>query len=196
LTFAFAAPDNSDVIIQANSSTNDANFVNLRKGSNFSILGNKTLDNVNADDFAQGSAIFVGGQSDGVLIEGNRLRNSAFSGVAVRDTGEGTGVANIDVNANTIVNGEGNGIDVTSAVPAVVQARGNTVRDNDIDGIVFGASTSENSIRRNTSLNNGDAGDFDCHDNSTGPHTAGTANFWRRNVGVTDSPDGLCKPPA
>ncbi|MEX2275885.1 MAG: right-handed parallel beta-helix repeat-containing protein [Actinomycetota bacterium] len=194
ILFAYSPPaENADVIIQANRSTNDANFVNLFGAFNFSILGNKTLDNVNADDVAQGSAIRVGGQSDGVLIEDNVLRNAAFAGVAVRDDGFGTGVANVDIIANSVVNAESSGIDVSSAVPAVVQARGNTLRDNDVDGISFAVGTSDNSIRRNTSVDNGD---FDCHDKSTGTHTAGTANFWRRNVGVTDSPDGLCRPPA
>ncbi|MEX0989273.1 MAG: right-handed parallel beta-helix repeat-containing protein [Actinomycetota bacterium] len=192
--FAFSGPsDNSDVIIENNRSTNDANFVNLFEASDFSILGNRTVDNLNADDGSQGSAIRVGGQSDGVLIEDNRLQNPAFSGVSVRDDGFGTGVSNIDIIANTVLNAEANGIDVSSAVPAVVQARGNTLRDNDVNGILFDAATSDNSIRRNTSLNNGD---FDCRDASTGPHTAGTANFWRRNVGETASPDGICDLPA
>jgi len=34
---------------------------------------------------------------------------------------------------------------------------------------------------------------FDCEDDSTGGGTAGTANFWIKDFGQTESPPGICK---
>lgn len=187
------ALDNSNVVIQNNTSRNDTTFVALFRAANFQIIFNKTFDTINADDGSQGSAVFVGGNSNGVLIQGNQLTNPAFSGIAVRDAdvGFGTDVQNVDVIDNVIVNAENHGLDVTASNLGVVQARQNDLRDNDVDGIFYGSLTSDNVIRLNTSSN---SGDFDCHDASTGSNTAGTANFWRQNTGVTESPN-VCKLP-
>jgi hypothetical protein len=81
ILFAFGGFENSNVVIQNNRSTNDANFVNLFEASNFQILRNKTFDTKNADDANQGSAIRVGGESSGILIGSNRceIRHSPAS---------------------------------------------------------------------------------------------------------------------
>jgi hypothetical protein len=191
ILFADGGVDNSNVVIQNNVSRNDASLVSLFRATNFQVISNKSFDTRNADDVNQGSAIRVGAESDGVLIQGNKLTNPAFSGIAVRDD-FGFFPSNIDVISNVVRNAENDGIDVTATNPGVVNARQNNVRANDVDGIFYDSGTTDNVIRLNTSLNNGD---FDCHDASTGPNTAGTANFWRQNTGVTDSPN-VCKPPA
>ncbi|MEX2274130.1 MAG: right-handed parallel beta-helix repeat-containing protein [Actinomycetota bacterium] len=184
---------NAEVLIRNNRSVDDANFVNLLAATDFRILNNRTSDTRNVDDDVQGSAIRVGGQSTEVLIQGNRLIDPAFSGVAIRDDGLGSGVSNIDVIENDVVSAEANGLDVSSTVPHVVDALDNNFRDNGIAGISFALGTRNNQIRRNTASGNAD---FDCHDQSIGSRTAGTANVWRRNVGATDEPNGICKPPA
>jgi hypothetical protein len=38
-----------------------------------------------------------------------------------------------------------------------------------------------------------DNGEHDCHDDSVGSNTAGTANFWIGNLGETQNRAGLCK---
>jgi nitrous oxidase accessory protein NosD len=58
------------------------------------------------------------------------------------------------------------------------------------DGIYMGSDSAENRIegnflRRNT--------EHDCHDDSNGTGTAGTANFWINNDGVTENRPGLCQ---
>jgi hypothetical protein len=59
------------------------------------------------------------------------------------------------------------------------------------DGIFMDEGTSGNLLRQNFLRENG----IDCEDVSTGPGTAGTANFWEKNDGVTDNRGGqLCSP--
>jgi len=66
----------------------------------------------------------------------------------------------------------------------------NRVRDGDADGIYAESSSSENRIRHNHLSGNGE---HDCHDESVGDGTAGTANFWEGNFGDTQNRPGLCK---
>ncbi len=49
--------------------------------------------------------------------------------------------------------------------------------------------SAENLIKRNTMTGNGE---HDCHDDSRGGGTAGTANYWVLNRGATQTPDGIC----
>jgi hypothetical protein len=180
------------VTIERNTSSNDATFVALFGVQNSDVFRNTTNDTVNSDDANQGSAVFIGGGSTGILVQANRLRNPAFSGIAVRDV-LGTAGNAVRILSNTILNAVNNGIDVTTATAAATLARNNTTKFNDVDGIFFGPDTNGNSIRSNTSLSNGS---LDCHDESVGGNTAGTANIWASNTGVTDDPNGLCTPPA
>jgi hypothetical protein len=57
------------------------------------------------------------------------------------------------------------------------------------DGIFFDELTAGNRISRNVALGNKE---HDCHDDSVGPGTAGTANTWRANRGQTENRPGLC----
>jgi hypothetical protein len=38
-----------------------------------------------------------------------------------------------------------------------------------------------------------DNGAHDCHDETAGGGTAGTANIWRKNQGDTATPPGICR---
>lgn len=73
--------------------------------------------------------------------------------------------------------------------------RNNTVTNTGVgtfpptDGILFGSATNGNQIRGNTARGNFP---YDCEDDSTGSGTAGTANTWVDNNGVTDNPNGIC----
>ena len=185
--------ENRDVTIQRNQAVNNATFVNLfGNNTNFQIRSNTTNDTNPANDGSQGTAIRIADNANGVLVTGNTIKNSPFSGVAVRDA-EFTTLApdNIDIQLNTITGAEGNGIDVTDSVQGAVSVYKNTVRHSDLDGIFFGSATGGNLINSNSSLFN--AG-FDCHDQSTGTGTSGTNNTWTQNVGNTSSPSGLCNP--
>ncbi|MEX2439598.1 MAG: hypothetical protein WD739_06930 [Actinomycetota bacterium] len=183
---------NATILVQNNRSENDATFVNLFAASFVRILQNRTSDTRNFDDGVQGSSIRVGGESNDILIERNRLSKPAFSGIAIRDdVGFGAGVSNVQVFDNQVSGAEANGLDVTSAVAGVVQAFDNDFLNSDGDGISMSADTRGNLIRRNRA---GGSAVLDCHDDSVGARTAGTANQWRNNRGDTDQPEGLCTP--
>jgi parallel beta-helix repeat protein len=66
----------------------------------------------------------------------------------------------------------------------------NTVRDGDADGIYAESTSAENRIEHNRMSDNAE---HDCHDQSVGSRTAGTANFWEGNFGETQNRPGLCK---
>jgi hypothetical protein len=194
ILFANAGRQTESIIIQNNRSLNDRTFVAFFNVQNAQVVGNRTNDNFDADD--DGSTIFVGGLSNGILIQRNVLVNPEFAGIAVRDSlGPIGSTANVDVLGNTITGAEGSGIDVSAERFAVVSVRNNTVRNNGVqsfpptDGILFATNTKGNQIRGNTARGNFP---FDCEDMSSGSGTAGTANTWVGNNGVTDSPNGIC----
>lgn len=66
----------------------------------------------------------------------------------------------------------------------------NHVEKNDFDGIYAGIDTMDNLITHNMAKDNVE---HDCHDDSAGSGTAGTANFWIKNLGRTENRPGLCK---
>ncbi len=179
--------EQSSIIVQNNRSLNDNTFVALFNVTNAQVVANRTDDTIDLGDF--GSTIFVGGDSAGILIQRNVLMNPGFAGIAVRDVLGTSPAGNVDVLGNTVTGAEGSGIDVTAADFAAVSARNNTLRDNAVDGILFGSLTNGNQIRSNTALGNVN---FDCEDDSSGSGTSNTANNWTNNNGGTDDPNGIC----
>jgi Right handed beta helix region len=73
---------------------------------------------------------------------------------------------------------------------------GSTIEKNQLlagtyDGIFMDENTAGNTLSQNFLRTNG----IDCEDVSAGPGTAGTANFWLKNDGVTDNRGGqICSP--
>jgi parallel beta-helix repeat protein len=192
--FANGGTQQKSIIIQNNRSLNDRTFAGLFNVQNAQVVANRTNDTFDADD--DGSTIFVGGDSDGILIQRNVLTNPEFAGIAVRDTLQVfSGAANVDILGNTISGAEASGIDVSADDFAAVSVRNNTVTNTGVgtfpptDGILFGSATKGNQIRGNTASGNFP---YDCEDDSIGSGTAGTANTWVNNNGVTDNPNGIC----
>jgi parallel beta-helix repeat protein len=70
--------------------------------------------------------------------------------------------------------------------------RGNTATGYDT-GIWMDDLTSGGLVAGNTASG---SATLDCYDASTGSGTAGTANTWTNNTGVTDNDTDLCSPPA
>ncbi len=60
------------------------------------------------------------------------------------------------------------------------------------EGIIVDGGATDHTIHDNDFRGNSV---LDCHDATTGGGgTSGTSNFWARNLGVTDDPNGLCSP--
>lgn len=72
------------------------------------------------------------------------------------------------------------------------QVTNNSVTQNAIDGIRADGMASGNTIQRNRASGNGT---YDCYDDTVGPGTAGTANFWLYDSGRTETRTGLCARP-
>lgn len=125
----------------------------------------------------------------GVLV-GNHLHDGG-TGVRIGDA------VGVDMNANRVVRNAGSGL-LASKIGSHGLGRGgwirsNHFRGNGLDGIaLFGCvprcfpSGSSFRVDNNVALGNGR---FDCFDDRVGD------DVWRGNVGVTDSPPDLCRPP-
>ena len=58
------------------------------------------------------------------------------------------------------------------------------------DGLYADPDSQGNTFAYNRAEQNAE---HDCHDDSVGPGTAGTANFWIKNYGLTENRPGLCR---
>ena len=112
--------------------------------------------------------------------------NLVFSatGILVFQAGSGTTISD-----NRIVRNDDN-IGVYTTTGARILR--NTILDSTFyDGIFMASDTSNNRIEENFLRNNTE---HDCHDDSVGTGTGGTANMWRENDGLTDNRGGsLCE---
>jgi hypothetical protein len=119
----------------------------------------------------------------------------------------------VSLNQYSLASSNGTGILVFEAGTDVVQVDHNEVFLNDdgisfysveggdvdhnwshdqtrYDGIFMDGDTREVVVAENKALNNTE---HDCHDDSVGGHTAGTANYWLHDMGRTENRPGLCK---
>jgi parallel beta-helix repeat protein len=113
-----------------------------------------------------GDTSFGCGPATGNVVRSNRVEDN-----------RGYGIALYGADANLIKSNhvERNGsplVDTTDGLFADVNSGGNQIISNHMDDNVT----------------------HDCHDDSVGPGTAGTANFWRSDRGETENRTGLCRP--
>src|ERR1043166_4777011 len=80
------------------------------------------------------------------------------------------------------------GVDLTETVGA--DASHNSSTSNDYDGVFADGLGAGNTISYNRASDNHA---FDCEDDSAGPGTAGTANFWIKDFGDTENRPGYLK---
>jgi parallel beta-helix repeat protein len=142
--------------------------------------------------------------TDGANVTGNQVTHSTFDGIAVFGNGNtlrtnrlefngGPGVALYDSAANIVRdnvssdNGE-DGILLDNA--GNNNLKGNRNEHNGRDGIRANELSMGNTIDANQMQNNIE---HDCHDDSVGVGTAGTANTWTNNQGQTENRPGLCQ---
>lgn len=159
-------------------------------GSQATISGNIILGIGPTPDIAQnGIQIGFGATAD---VRLNRVSGNAYSlapadsatGILLYGAGAGTTVAQ-----NEVVKNDDN-IDLFTTNGAKISQNRST--DSIVyDGIYVAPDSTNNRITDNFLRRNKE---YDCHDDSIGTHTAGTANFWTNNDGVTQNKPGLCKP--
>ena len=131
-----------------------------------------------------------------VEISHNDVFNNVSDGITLcGDVSQGCGPAmqNI-VRANDITNNGGSGILLIGANSNLLKANhiaGNGSVGPDLtDGMRVDMNSSNNQVLNNQMNNNNT---HDCHDDSVGMGTAGTANTWSNDQGNTQNRPGLCK---
>jgi parallel beta-helix repeat protein len=199
------------VAVTGNTASRDASFV-------FANLTDSHVDG-NASVGSSGAGIFFGGGSSGVTVAGNVIQQCAFTGINVRYvpgsfdvssnntklsiagnrvTGCGDGGIRLrDGTAEDLVRGNRvtqNGTGAAADGISLENADSNRVEDNRSDGngrdgVRSDADSTGNDLLRNTAVGNRE---HDCHDDSVGAGTAGTANSWTGDVGATENRTGLC----
>lgn len=198
----FVWQDSDDNIIRHNEVFNNRlNGINLNSaGSGNIVFGNRTYGNVqrgiqnlnshenvyeNNHSFDNATGMLIAANSRDVTVRNNRVENNKFNGIQVA-----LGANNNLVEKNEIVENDGNGIFVNNnADDNTIQL--NHVRESGVDGIrVNDAASGGNTIERNVLRENVE---HDAHDNSAGPGTGGTANFWINNKCETENRPRLCE---
>ncbi|MDQ2960814.1 MAG: hypothetical protein M3R48_07160 [Candidatus Dormibacteraeota bacterium] len=175
------------LVITKNQTKNDTTFLVLGNATGAVVSGNTVQAPV------QGSAMYIFGGNSSVQITNNHLVASAAeaatgsSGIRLtQNFGATTGNTGMTISGNTIT-GYDYGIRGADIVSSTL--KGNKVGHAGVDGIGFDNTTSGNTLTNN---NASKSGTFDCHDTSTGPGTAGTANTWINDDGKKASPPAIC----
>lgn len=185
--------------ISRNEAENERTMVNM-----FTTDGAEISRNTGGTFAPGGSAIFLGGGNDDVMIERNMLDGADFSGIRVRNLGLGVN-SNLEISRNKITDMGDFGIAVGTAhndplgTPDVGPAMtGGLMERNNVtgngfaygaDGIFFGPGNTGNTLNRNIVKSNDH---HDVHDDTIGGGTAGTGNTWMKTFCTTSSPAGLC----
>jgi parallel beta-helix repeat protein len=115
--------------------------------------------------------------------EGNKVENNGATagGISVEDANNNL------VKGNVSTRNDSDGVSLHNADNNLVQ--GNESTSNGRDGLRADTLSGGNRIEGNKALGNLE---HDCHDDSVGLGTAGTANFWIGNEGRTQNRLGLC----
>jgi parallel beta-helix repeat protein len=173
-----------------------SNSIGIRNvvGSHGNVIENNHLfANAPVTPAAVSGGIILG-LSTGVTVRNNRSERNAIFGIRLQN-----GASQSLIEKNEVLENGQDGIrlepTVTAGSTPVLEniVRFNHVRRNGRDGIrVFNELAAGNTLERNVIR---ESGEHDAHDDSVGPGTAGTANFWIENKCETENRPELCKNP-
>jgi hypothetical protein len=180
------------LVVSGNRSVDDASFAVINNADGAVVSGNQATK---APSAADGTIIYVVGNTDRLRISSNILSGDAGTGISANGAFGSAPSTNLLIESNIIRN-RTTGIAINDAHHSV------TVRSNVVQGSTRNGATPGRGIRLAagsqgvTVTSNAVIGssDVDCVDESTGTGTAGTADTWTRNAGRTSTPAGLCIP--
>jgi nitrous oxidase accessory protein NosD len=181
--FAVGILTSHDVSVFANRSAYDTHFVPLDASSTVTIADNESVG-------ATITGIQLGSGNTAVSIARNRIVGAGRYGIALQSFGP-TPNSDIELLANEIRLSALTGIEFGSDSASNVRVMNNISSENGSSGIRIEAfGNSGNTITNNQFRNNGS---YDCFDATQGSGTAGTANTWSGNEGLTENVPGLCR---
>jgi hypothetical protein len=165
----------TDVLIDHNTSVRDLTFATIFSSTRLRLSHNDARNRLNVPPDDASSSIYIGARNQDIDVDRNRVRSASGNGIDVAPKGEGGRLP--------------------LAAPANVHVTGNKVGHVKLAGLHMAAGTANVTVTGNTALDNVT---WDCQDESgpAGGGVAGIKNTWQRNVGRTDSPNGLCAEPA
>jgi parallel beta-helix repeat protein len=143
--------------------------------------------------------------SNNLTVDYNKVTGSAGSGIVTFN------VTSSEYAFNDVENGTFNGVSLHSTSNSAVKS--NKAIGFQLSGVRIGDSSNYNAVANNRAENNVQAGlgaennsmgntiqqnhmkgnTPDCHDDTLGTGTAGTANFWINDFGSTEDRPGICK---
>lgn len=123
------------------------------------------------------------------LLSGNTITDNQYDG-----PDSATGILLYQANGRTKVSSITSSNDVGVYLS---ETTGAVVRDSSADNGFYGFYNESTSLSNKYTDNEASGNSqFDCEDDSTGAHTAGTANMWVGNTGTSSLPLGICSPPS
>ena len=149
-------------LIRNNDSIDDDSFFVVKSASNTAVVDNDITKKDNKGPGQSGSAILIGGDNNGILVQDNKIKDGDASGIRVQNL-FGSPDLNIFIRSNDV--------------------------DKRLNGIRVGGGESGVTLEANKATN---STNFDCLDETTGTGTAGTANTWTNDKGKKASPAGIC----
>jgi parallel beta-helix repeat protein len=161
-------------------------------GANNNVVEDNLLFDNGTPGANNGCGIDVDGGSATNLISDNEAVLHDRAGIRLRNAGSGNVLReNVlrEAPGPPVGVASGDGIILINSSSNIVER--NHSLANGRDGIRIEPTSSGNTIFGNVALRNVE---HDCHDDTTGGGTAGTANFWIQNRGETENRPGLCEP--
>jgi parallel beta-helix repeat protein len=196
------------LIVDHNDSVSDATLLVLGESTGATVAHNTSTDTTQ-------SALYLFGNTQLSVIHNDLAAgpsDTAGSGIASAPPGIFGPGANTNINiGHNNVNGFKFGLNLQGLVASTVNnnsvtgaavygvnlasgSNNNTINNNRSDsnqqGFRLAASSVNNTLTSNRASNNTL---LDCNDQSKGPGTSGTADFWFKDKGDTANPPGICK---
>jgi hypothetical protein len=184
-------PNNTDIQLVHNTTVNDGPIALVNSG-NITVDYNKVNNSSSA-------AIFLGAGVNTGEVSFNNLQGGPAGGNGILLRAEHLGsnavapATNLNVKSNKVLGFGMDGIRLSQGANANI-VETNRVAFNSRNGMM--ATQTEGPQPFNNQFNNNHMrsnGLDDCFDDTVGGGTAGTANFWNHDNGVTQNRPGLCK---
>ncbi len=152
------------------------------------LVDSNTVTDPGATEITAPNGIQVSDAAD-ALVTRNAVSRNVYD---LAPASSGTGIllfapGDVTVERNTVFAND-DGIALVDTQGAKIKH--NVSRDNRVyDGLYANSGSTNNLFEGNVALGNAE---HDCHDESVGGRTAGTANTWKDNRGETENRPGLC----